>query len=125
MVAPILPLKPLTVEEEFAFEEASPERHEYVRGEVYANTGPSRRHNQIAGQLLRSLTCVREGRTLPAWRRVACHWRDPGGDWQETEITDEGTVPIPCPETTSTLDQIYEGLAPLTLRELEAMGYST
>lgn len=33
------------------------------------------------------------------------------------------TIPIPCPETALTLEEIYEGLAPLTVREMEAIGY--
>ena len=57
------------------------------------------------------------------WRRVDRHWRDANGVWQR-EVIQEGAVPIPCPETTLTLDEIYEGLAPLTVRELEAIGYA-
>jgi Uma2 family endonuclease len=58
-----------------------------------------------------------------ALRRVDRHWRDSNGDWQHATIV-EDTIPIPCPETTLTLDEIYEGLAPLTVRELEAIGYA-
>ncbi len=31
---------------------------------------------------------------------------------------------IPCPEVLLTLDQIYEGLASLSAKELEAIGYA-
>ncbi len=58
-----------------------------------------------------------------AWRRVDRHWRDARGEWQRETIED-GAVPIPCPETVLTLGEIYEGLAPLTIREMEAIGYS-
>src|SRR5919201_336187 len=40
--------RPLTVEEYFALEEASPVRHEYVNGEIYAMSGATRRHSRIA-----------------------------------------------------------------------------
>lgn len=60
----------------------------------------------------------------PGWRRVTRHWRDSQGQWQRDEFNGEGAIPIPCPETTLTLDEIYEGLAPLTVKELEAMRYA-
>lgn len=198
MVSPIPPLKLLTIEEYFAFEEASSGRHEYVKGEVYAMTGASKRHNQIAGNIFAPLresakgspcqvfieavklrvsaeviyypdvmvACsdtdkdalvVREPcvvieitsrdtarvdrseklvayRSIPslkayliveqAARRIDRHWRDATGEWQRDELVGDGAIPIPCPETTLTVDEIYEGLAPLTVRELEAIGYS-
>lgn len=58
-----------------------------------------------------------------AWRRVERHWRDASGDWQRAVIED-GDVPVPCPDAVPSLDQIYEGLAPLTVREMEAIGYA-
>lgn len=59
-----------------------------------------------------------------AWRRVVRHWRDSSEQWQSDEFSGEGTIPIPCPETRLTLDEIYRGLAPLTVREMQAIGYS-
>ncbi len=59
-----------------------------------------------------------------AWKRVTRHWRDSHGEWQQEEFNGEGAIPIPCPETTLTLDEVYEGLAPLTVKELEAIGYA-
>jgi Uma2 family endonuclease len=41
----------MTVEEYFQLEEASPERHEYVDGEVYAMAGASFAHNQISSNV--------------------------------------------------------------------------
>jgi Uma2 family endonuclease len=58
-----------------------------------------------------------------AWRRVVRHWRDAKGEWLQEDIHGEGTIPLPCPEIDLTLDQIYEGLAPLTVKEAEAIGY--
>jgi Uma2 family endonuclease len=58
-----------------------------------------------------------------AWRRVDLHWRNPTGVW-ESAIVREGAVSIPCPETRLTLDEIYEGLPALTVREMEAIGYA-
>ncbi len=43
--------RPMTVEEYLAFEEASPLRHEFVDGEIYAMSGATPRHNQIAGNI--------------------------------------------------------------------------
>lgn len=58
------------------------------------------------------------------WRRVTRHWRDINGRWQREDLSGDGAIPIPCPETTLTLDDIYEGLEPLTVKELEAIGYA-
>lgn len=77
------------------------------------------------------LDVYRRSRTLmtyliveQAWRRVTRHWRDSQGEWQRDEFTGgEGAIPIPCPETTLTLAEIYEGLAPLSVKEMEAIGY--
>ena len=45
------PLRSMTVEEYFRFEEDSPTRHEYIAGEVYAMSGATVRHNLIAGTI--------------------------------------------------------------------------
>ncbi|MEW5915383.1 MAG: Uma2 family endonuclease [Gemmatimonadota bacterium] len=58
-----------------------------------------------------------------AWRRVVMHWRDAAGEWRQQELHGDGAVSLPCPEITLTLGQMYEGLAPLTVREMEAIGY--
>jgi len=41
----------MTVDEYFQLEEASPEKHEYVQGEVYAMSGASFVHNQIVSNV--------------------------------------------------------------------------
>jgi Uma2 family endonuclease len=43
-------------------------------------------------------------------RWVERHWRDEHGEWRQGGVADEGFVPIPCPETRLSLDEIYEGL---------------
>ncbi|HEY7567370.1 MAG TPA: Uma2 family endonuclease, partial [Gemmatimonadaceae bacterium] len=58
-----------------------------------------------------------------AWRRVVRHWRDPSGTWHEEDLRGDGSIVLSCPEVMLTLDQIYEGLAPLTVKEQEAIGY--
>lgn len=45
-------------------------------------------------------------------RRVQRHWRDEEGVWWDAEVSGEGQVPLPCPETTLTLDDIYAGVGP-------------
>jgi Uma2 family endonuclease len=58
-----------------------------------------------------------------AWRRVVRHWRDASGVWQEDDLQGDAAIALRCPEALLTLDQIYYGLAPLTVKELEAIGY--
>jgi Uma2 family endonuclease len=48
--APIL--KQMSVDEYLAFEEESPEKNEYYKGEIFAMAGTSFRHNQIVGNTL-------------------------------------------------------------------------
>lgn len=43
-------------------------------------------------------------------RRVQRHWRDEEGVWWDAEVSGHGHVPLPCPETTLTLDDIYAGV---------------
>ena len=45
------PLRTMTVEEYFHFEEGSLIKHEYVAGEVYAMSGATARHNLVAGTI--------------------------------------------------------------------------
>jgi Uma2 family endonuclease len=45
-------------------------------------------------------------------RRVQRHWRDDQGVWWDAEVSGQGQVPFPCPETTPTLDEIYAGVEP-------------
>ena len=47
--------RPLTYEEYLRFEALSEVRHEFVGGQVYAMTGGSRRHGQMAGLLFAAL----------------------------------------------------------------------
>jgi Uma2 family endonuclease len=67
---------------------------------------------------LRAYLVVEQG-----WRRVVHHWRE-GDVWHARTIDGDGSIAVPCPESELTLAQIYEGLQPLTVRELEAIGYS-
>ena len=180
----------MTVAEYLRYEEASPIRHEYVHGDVYAMTGGTFRHNQITGNVFaqlkaaarggpchvivndfkvqaaedliyypdvavecvdrkgedllldqpcvvvevtsRSTRRVDRGEKLDAYRRIASvraylivdqtgrrvthHSRQPNGEWTSEEIADKGTIRLPCPATTLTLDQIYEAV------ELPPMG---
>ena len=190
------PQKPLSFEEYLKFETASPVRHEFVAGEVYAMEGASRRHSRVVGNIyarlraaaiggqcevlfegvqlrvgddiyypdamvtcsasdthshmvlkpcllvevtspstarldrMEKLLAYRAIATLQAylvveqaWRRVVRHWRDASGVWQQDDLQGEGAIPLSCPEVLLTLDQIYEDLAPLTVKELEAIGY--
>jgi Uma2 family endonuclease len=55
------PLRTMTVEEYFRFEESSPIKHEYVAGEVYAMSGATWRHNLIAGTTFALLLAAERG----------------------------------------------------------------
>lgn len=53
--------RPLSSDEYLRFEASSPVRHEYVAGEVYAMTGGTLRHNQIAGNIFARLFAAARG----------------------------------------------------------------
>lgn len=58
-------------------------------------------------------------------RRVEVHSRAADGDgWVNRGYTGDDTVHLRCVEVTLTLEQIYEGVAPLTLGEGEGVEYS-
>ena len=42
--------------------------------------------------------------------RVERHFRDEEGVWLRADLVDEGRFSVPCPETSLTLAEIYEGL---------------
>jgi Uma2 family endonuclease len=42
-------------------------------------------------------------------RMVECHYRDDEGGWQ-SELTDDGAIDVPCPETTLSLTEISAGV---------------
>ena len=41
-------------------------------------------------------------------RRVARQWRDDAGAWWQAEVSEDGVVPVPCPQITLSLNDIYE-----------------
>ena len=46
-------------------------------------------------------------------RRVERHWRDEQDAWQHATVTDlsaDASVPVPCPEASLPLDEIYDGV---------------
>ncbi|HET7322539.1 MAG TPA: Uma2 family endonuclease [Longimicrobiaceae bacterium] len=51
----------VSVEEYLRLEEASPVKHEYVAGRIYALAGPTKRHNVIVGNIYRALWEAAEG----------------------------------------------------------------
>lgn len=51
----------MTVDEYFAFEEASSERHEYVDGQVLAMSGVTRQHSRITGNVFARLWAAARG----------------------------------------------------------------
>lgn len=64
----------MTVEEYLDFEERSPTRHEYVEGQVFAMSGVTRRHNDIAGNVyIRLRTAARGGRCRVQMSDVKLH----------------------------------------------------
>jgi Uma2 family endonuclease len=43
-------------------------------------------------------------------RLVERHWRDGAGAWQHETLT-SGAIPIPCPSTALSIDEIYRGVS--------------
>ena len=54
---------------------------------------------------LRAYLIIEQGRH---W--VTRFWRDDADAWQREELIGEGSISIPCPATTLTLDEIYQGV---------------
>jgi Uma2 family endonuclease len=42
--------------------------------------------------------------------RVQRHYRTASGEWANAEVSGTGLVPVPCPDLTLTLDDIYRGV---------------
>ena len=42
--------------------------------------------------------------------RIEQHWRDAHGDWWQTDLRGEGTIDLPCPACSLTLEQVYRGV---------------
>ncbi|HET7478239.1 MAG TPA: Uma2 family endonuclease [Rubrobacteraceae bacterium] len=43
-------------------------------------------------------------------RWIERHWLADDGEWRQGGMADEGSIPVPCPETRLSLDDVYEGL---------------
>jgi Uma2 family endonuclease len=56
-------------------------------------------------------------------RRVERHWRDDDGNWQRDDIVGEGSVPVPCPELSLPLEEIYDGVETDAVSESEPPTY--
>jgi Uma2 family endonuclease len=52
---------PLSLEEFLAFENGAPERHEFVRGRVFAMSGTTVRHNRVATNIYKKLDAAARG----------------------------------------------------------------
>jgi Uma2 family endonuclease len=183
----------VSIDEFLAFENASPTRHEYVAGQVYAMSGTTARHNDIASNIHASLRSAVRGGPCKAYiidlkvrvgqdriyypdglavctphagdtlvfddpcliievtsrgtrridhgekmgaylglpslrgyliaehdrRRVTLYSRADAGDWTRTELFASGHLELPCPRSTLSLDEIYDGveLPPLRVSE--------
>lgn len=85
------PAARVTPDEYLTFERASPERHEYVDGEIRAMTGASRRHALIVGALGSSLHNQLRGR--PSETFITCmRMRVPGGYvYPDVVVTRDGS----------------------------------
>jgi hypothetical protein len=86
--------RPLTIEEYFALEEASPIRTVVSLG-AYLVVDRDR-------------------------RLVERYWREADGGWRHVTIEEQGEVPLPCPGSAvaPTLDEIYEGVELPPLEEV-------
>jgi Uma2 family endonuclease len=114
----VKPHDSLTVDEYLKLEESATVRHEYVGVEnepclvvevVSSSTETTDRREKLATYKrmpgLEAYLIVSQDRQ---W--VERHFRADGGTWSRADLVDEGRVPIPCPETELSLEQIYEGL---------------
>ena len=52
---------PLSLEEFLAFENGAPQRHEFVRGRVFAMSGTTVRHNRVATNIYKKLAAAARG----------------------------------------------------------------
>lgn len=43
-------------------------------------------------------------------RHVERHYCDENGEWQRADVINDGTLPVPCPETDLTMADIYDGI---------------
>jgi Uma2 family endonuclease len=72
-------VKKMSIPEYLAFEEASKERHEYLRGEVYAMAGGTPEHGAIAAAVTIALGSALQGRPCRVFNsdvRVRCEETD-------------------------------------------------
>jgi len=135
MAGPTASHDSLSVEEYLKLEEGATVRHEYVGGEIFAmvacgpegddplveddpclvvevaspGTETTDRREKLAAYKrmpgLRAYLIVAQNRK---W--VERHFRGEDGAWHRGDLVDEGRFPVPCPGTTLTLAEIYEGL---------------
>lgn len=98
-----------------ALEARSPERHEYVDGNVYAMTGASLRHNVIAGNIF---ALLRAHKSLPSLEehvlvgqdeaRIEIHRRRGGIGWEIVTLAPGDPVELRSLEFRSDFPAIYE-----------------
>jgi len=74
-------------------------------------------YRQLAS--LRSYLIVAQSR-----RKVERHWRGDDGMWRSEVIAGSGSFDVPCPATTLSLDEIYEGVTLPTIGERSPAAYS-
>jgi Uma2 family endonuclease len=90
-------------------------------------TSPNTRRTDRREKLLsyRALPSVRAYLIVEQRRRqVEVHLRDASGEWDHATVAGHGTVTVPCPATTLTLDAIYEGVTLPMLGEPEPPRYA-
>jgi Uma2 family endonuclease len=173
----------VSVPDYLTYEESADVRHEYVRGEIYALTGTTARHNRIVGNIIAHLRAAERGTTCRTYfldlkvraaedvfyypdvlatctphdgstltfddpclvvevtspstrrtdrgekvtayqgivalkayliveqsrRQVTLYTREIDG-WTRVDLLREGEFRLPCPETTLSLDALYDGV---------------
>lgn len=49
--------------------------------------------------------------------RIVHHWRDDDGAWRSEHLVSEGTIHLPCPDTSVDIATIYEDVPPLPVMQ--------
>jgi Uma2 family endonuclease len=125
-------LPKMSLQDFLAWEDAQPERHEFVRGEVYAMVGARRVHNKVSGSVYSSLLQQLKGTRCEAFIETA-KLQTPSGSvlYPDVFVTCDAadlrteqlfTAPTLIVEVLSSSTQAYDRALKFTLyRQIESL----